>query len=279
MSGVTQLNGSSPKIRGTGYARPPYFRHLFENCVSSIITTWRHRMRERIKFWLASLLVLSLFLSACTFGQEPEPTPDVGVIFTAAAETVQAQFALQLTQTALAAPTATLPPPPLPPTATLIPTFAIDGSNNAPATTPLATLGVGTQSSILPGLASPTPLAALATEAEQCNNSAFIQDVTYPDGTEVKAEERILKVWRIQNTGTCTWDRGYVLVQYSGDNMNASKWQIIYKKEYIEPEEIVDISVEVTVPSTAGDHGGCWRLQGTDGYYFGTPMCMLIKVK
>ena len=49
-------------------------------------------MRERIKFWLISLLVLSLFLSACTFGQEPEPTPDVGVIFTAAAETVQAQF-------------------------------------------------------------------------------------------------------------------------------------------------------------------------------------------
>jgi len=235
-------------------------------------------MRERIKFWLASLLVLSLFLSACTFGQEPEPTPDVGAIFTAAAETVQAQFALQLTQTALAAPTATLPP--LPPTATLMPTFALDGSNNAPATTPLATLGVGTQSSIFPVLGTPTPLAALATEAEQCNNSAFIDDVTYPDGTEIRYDEqRIQKVWRIQNTGTCTWDDGYVLVQYSGDNMNASKWQIIYKKEFVEPEEIVDISVEVSVPSTPGEHGGCWRMQSDNGYYFGTPMCMLIKVK
>jgi len=234
-------------------------------------------MRERIKFWLVSLLALSLFLSACTLGQEPEPTPDVGAIFTAAAETVQAQFALQLTQTALAAPTATLPP--LPPTATLIPTFSLDGSANAPLTTPLATLGVGTQPSILSTLGTPTPVAALATQAEQCNNSAFIQDVTYPDGTEVKAEDRIQKVWRIQNTGTCTWDDGYILVQYSGDNMNASKWQIIYKKEFVEPEEIVDIAIEVTVPSTAGEHGGCWRMQGDDGYYFGTPMCMLIKVK
>jgi hypothetical protein len=240
-------------------------------------------MRERIKFWLISLLVLSLFLSACTFGQEPEPTPDVGVIFTAAAETVQAQFALQLTQTALAAPTATLTPPPLPPTATLIPTFAIDGSNNAPLTTPLPTFGVGTQPSTLPGLGTPTPLAVLATVTEQlCNNSVWIRDVTYEDIVEkpvIKANERILKVWQVQNTGTCTWERGYKLVQYSGDNMNASTWEIIYKKEYIEPEEIVDISVEVTVPSTAGDHGGCWRLQGTDGYYFGTPMCLLIKVK
>jgi hypothetical protein len=239
-------------------------------------------MQGRTKFWLASLLVLALFLSACTFGQEPEPTPDVGVIFTAAAETVQAQFALQLTQTALAAPTATLPPPPLPPTATLIPTFAIDGSNNAPATTPLATLGIGTQSSILPSLATPTPLAALATQAEQCNNSVWIRDVTYEDIVEkpvVKANERILKVWQVQNTGTCTWDQGYKLVQYSGDNMNASTWEIIYKKEYIEPDEIVDVSVELTVPSTAGEHGGCWRMKGTDGYYFGTPLCTSFIVK
>jgi hypothetical protein len=236
-------------------------------------------MRKRTKTWLVSLLALSLFLSACTFGQEPEPTPDVGAIFTAAAETVQAQFAIDLTQTALAAPPpASATPLPLPPTATPIPTFAVDGSNNAPATTPIATLGAGTQSTF-PNLASPTPLAALATEAEQCNNSAFISDVTYPDGTEVKADTRILKVWQIKNTGTCTWDDGYRLVQYSGDNMNASKWEIIYKKQFVDPGEVVNIEVELTVPSTSGEHGGCWRMQGDNDYYFGTPMCMLINVK
>lgn len=234
-------------------------------------------MQERTKLWLTSLLLLSFLLSACNFGQEPQPTQDVGPIFTAAAETVQAQFASQLTQTALAAPTATIPP--LPPTATPFPTFAIDGSKNA-ATTPLPTLGVGTQQSIFLTLTTPSPVAALATEAGQaCNNSAFIDDITYPDGTEVKADKRITKIWRIQNTGTCTWSEGYKLVQYSGDNMNATKWFIFYDKEFVKPDKTVDISVEMTTPSTKGEHGGCWRLQGDDGYYFGTPMCILITVK
>lgn len=232
-------------------------------------------MRYTKNIWLAGLLMIALTLSACNVGQEPEPTPDVGAIFTAAAETVQAQFSLELTQTALAAPTATQPP--LPPTATPFPTFAVDGSS-APAASPVATLGVGTQQVGVPALPTNTVLAVLATEAEQCNNSAFIADITYPDGTELKANKRILKVWRIQNTGTCTWDEGYLLVQYSGDNMDASKWVIDTKKEFVKPDEVVDISVELTVPSKAGEHGGCWRMKGDDGYFFGTPMCIKINV-
>ena len=45
-------------------------------------------MRYTKSSWLIIMLALSLVLSACNFGQEPEPTPDVGAIFTAAAETV-----------------------------------------------------------------------------------------------------------------------------------------------------------------------------------------------
>ena len=232
-------------------------------------------MRYTKSVWLAGLLLIALILSACNVGQEPEPTPDVGAIFTAAAETVQAQFSLELTQTALAAPTATQPP--LPPTATPFPTFAVDGSP-APAASPVATLGVGTQQVGVPALPTNTGLAVLATEAEQCNNSAFIADVTYPDGTEVKANKRILKVWRIQNTGTCTWDDGYLLVQFSGPNMDASKWVIDTKKEFVKPGEVVDISVELTVPSKAGEVGASWKMQGDDGYFFGTPMYIKINV-
>ena len=78
-------------------------------------------MRYTKSSWLIIMLALSLVLSACNFGQEPEPTPDVGAIFTAAAETVMAQFSLELTQTALAAPTATQTP-----TNTPVATFAIE---------------------------------------------------------------------------------------------------------------------------------------------------------
>ena len=78
-------------------------------------------MRYTKSSWLIIMLALALVLSACNFGQEAEPTPDVGAIFTAAAETVVAQFSLEQTQTALAAPTATQIP-----TNSPVPTFAIE---------------------------------------------------------------------------------------------------------------------------------------------------------
>ena len=143
-------------------------------------------MRYTKSSWLIIVLALSLVLSACNFGQAPEPTPNVEAIFTAAAETVVAQYSSQLTQTALAAPTATQVPTNTPPA-----TFAVEspgaGSPALPGTTPLATLGIGTQP--VGGATFPTitPIAALATQGDTCYNSAFVADVTYPDGTEVEA--------------------------------------------------------------------------------------------
>jgi len=223
------------------------------------------------------MLALALILSACNFGQEPEPTPDVGAIFTAAAETVLAQFSLELTQTALAAPTATLPP--LPPTATLIPTFAIGGSPAAPATTPLATLGIGTQPAVIPALATATPLAALATQAGSvCMDSAFIADITYPDGTVVQDNAWISKRWSIQNTGTCAWDDGFSLQPATGDAKGT--WVIdekVYKK--VEPGDIIEIEIDIKTPSKGGEWGGCWKMKGDNGQFFGTFLCLLVMVE
>ena len=232
-------------------------------------------MRYIKSSWLIVIFALALTLSACNLGKEPEPTPDVGAIFTAAAETVQAQFSLDLTQTALAAPTATLPPPP--PTATSIPTFAIGGSPVAPVTTPLATLGIGTQPTGFLGLATATPLAALATQAEKrCRDSAFVADVTYADGTVVDKNAWLAKVWSVQNTGTCAWDDGFSLKPVTGSA--AGEWVIDERKEFVDPNEIVEIRIDVKTPSKDGEFGGCWRMMGDDGYYFGTFLCLLVMV-
>jgi hypothetical protein len=233
-------------------------------------------MQGRTKFWLASLLVLALFLSACNFGQEPEPTPDVGAIFTAAAETVQAQFGLGLTQTAMAAPPPTATQPPLPPTATPFATFAVDGSNAV--ATPLPVLGAGTQPSVISTLPTVTPIVALATEAGPlCLDSAFISDVNYADGTVVEDNTLIAKAWQIQNTGTCTWDDGFSLRPVTGSAKGT--WDIKYKKEFVEPDEIVEVKIEIKTPSTGGDWGGCWRMYSDSEQPFGTFVCLLVKVE
>jgi hypothetical protein len=236
-------------------------------------------MRNRINFLLASMFLLSLILSACNFGQEPEPTPDVGAIFTSAAETVQAQFAIQLTQTAQAVPTATQPPPATPTSAASpIPTFPIGASPAVPATTPIATLGIGTQPTTIAGLPTNTPLAALATQAGPvCMDSAFIRDVTYPDGTVVEDDAWLAKAWEIQNTGTCTWDDGFSLQPITGDAKG--EWLIDAKKKFVEPDEIVQVQIDIKTPTKGGDWGGCWRMQGDNGQYFGTFLCLLVKVE
>jgi len=233
-------------------------------------------MRYTKSSWLIIMLALSLVLSACNFGTEPEPTPDVGAIFTAAAETVVAQFSLELTQTALAAPTATQIP-----TDTPVATFAIEspgaGSPAAPATTPLATLGVGTQPPVI-ALASPTPIGALATQAGPvCLDSAFVADINYADGTVVEDDIMIKKVWSIQNTGTCTWDDGFALVPVTGDAKGS--WKIDEKKEFVDPGEIVEIGIEMRTPTKGGEWGGCWKMQGDSGQLFGTFVCLLIRIE
>ena len=235
-------------------------------------------MRYTKSSWLMIVLALALILSACNFGQEPEPTPDVGAIFTAAAETVVAQFSLEQTQTALAAPTAT----PFP-TNTSVATFAVVSPGASSPTSPsfpLATAGAGTQPSVIATIPTATAIGALATQSGSvCMNSAFVADVTYPDGTAVKAGEWIIKTWSIQNTGTCTWDDGFALVQYSGDMQEAEKWEITKKKDFVDPNEIIEISLEMKVPGTAGEHGGCWRMRGDSDYFFGTSLCVLVKAE
>jgi hypothetical protein len=234
-------------------------------------------MRYTKSSWLVIMLVLSLVLSACNFGQQPEPTPDVDAIFTAAAETVMAEFSLELTQTALVAPTATQTP-----TNTVTPNFAIVspgvGSPAAPGTTPFATIGIGTQPALPGALPTITSAVILPTQAAQvCMNSEFVADVTYPDGTVVQDNVNIAKVWSIKNSGTCTWDDGYSLQPITGDAKGT--WVIDEEKEFVDPGEIIEISIDVKTPSTGGEWGGCWKMQGDSGQFFGTPLCLLITIE
>lgn len=227
-------------------------------------------MRCVRKSGLAFTFIVSLLLSACNLGKQPEPTPDVNAIYTIAAQTVAAEYAAGLTQTAMAVPpTATQLP-----TNTPIPTFSFGGS-------PAPTLAFGSPASPLTTpLATITPLGLLATQAGPvCNNSEFITDVNYPDGTVVKGNELIAKVWRIKNTGTCTWDDGYTVRHVAGESLGSQTWEIKTKDQFVEPGETVDIRIEMTTPTTAGEHGGTWQMYGDNGYGFGTPLTIQIVVK
>jgi hypothetical protein len=227
------------------------------------------------KSWLVSLIVVALFLSACGGGnQEPTATPvDPVAIFTAAAQTV----AVQQTETAMSyspTPEATATPA-LPPTATL-----------GAGVTPFATLDLSQPATPGAGLTTfATPTLVLANNptpsGPQCLDSAFVADLTYADGSEVDAGKPFEKKWRVQNTGTCTWDEGFVVVQVTGDDFGdkAKTWKLTQRSDFTDPGDTLDIKIDMVAPSAKGEHGACWRMKGDSGFFFGTWMCVKVVSK
>ena len=181
---------------------------------------------SRIKFISSVFFAVILTLSGCNLPSNAPSTDQPDVVQTSAALTVEA---LLNQSTPFSTPTL----PPAPPT-----------NNVAPAPTiPLAT------STAQP---SATP---------NCDMAQFVKDVTIPDGTNVDAGDTFTKTWRLRNIGTCTWS-GYTLVFDSGDAMSGASPISIGT---VAPGQEVDVSVNLTAPSSNGSYRGYWRIRNGSG--------------
>jgi hypothetical protein len=211
--------------------------------------------------WVTISSLLALALSGCNLGATPAPTVDVNAIYTSAAETAFAAFAQQQTQTAQAASPTSLPTNTSQPTNTAIPTL----STPLGGATPFATLAIS------------TPVGTLA--GPQCNDAAFIADVTVPDGTEMQPGQDFEKIWALQNSGTCRWDEGYIFAWVSGDDLDNQNFEIKTAGQFVEPGETAEFSIDLTAPLAKREYNACWRMTSDGGYFFGTFACVKIVVK
>ncbi len=107
-----------------------------------------------------------------------------------------------------------------------------------------------------------------------CNQAIYITE-TIPDGTQYYMGESFTKTWTLRNTGTCTWNTSYKLVFDSGDSMNGPEY--VYFPYAVDPEQDITVSVDLTVPSSAGTYTGYWALEGDDGNVFFTGIYVQIK--
>ena len=119
------------------------------------------------------LLTTALTLAACNVGATPAPTVDVNAINTAAVATAMGQISAQLTQTALAAPSATPQP-----TDTTIPlaTFALPTT----AGSPVAGSGLPTVSFNNTQTTNSTPLAGFTPIGSPVLSSATRKAMSFP---------------------------------------------------------------------------------------------------
>ncbi len=181
---------------------------------------------SRIKFFSSVLFAVILTLSGCNLPSNAPSTDQPDVVQTSAALTVEA---LLNQSTPFSTPTL----PSAPPTNTVEPA----------ATIPLATST--TQPSATPN----------------CDLAQFVKDVTIPDGTNVDAGDTFTKTWRLRNIGTCAWS-GYALVFDSGDAMSGASPISIGT---VAPGQEVDVSVNLTAPSSNGSYRGYWRIRNASG--------------
>jgi uncharacterized protein YkwD len=107
-----------------------------------------------------------------------------------------------------------------------------------------------------------TPAARPPNDPNCTNKASFVADVTIPDNTVVKAGETFTKTWRISNTGTCIWASDYVLTHYSENRMGAPD-SVPLGITY--PGQTLDISVQLTAPTTPGTYRGNFVIKNPQG--------------
>lgn len=201
----------------------------------------RNRL-PNIKTIFTMLFFLAWLLNACNMPRKTvTPSTGAGAVYTAAAQTVNAQLTPIGKQTLVSLPTATTAPSTTP----------------IPTNTPLPPTPTPTSTSVPP---SPTPLP--------CDRAEFVKDVSYPDNSVVSAGKSFEKTWRIKNAGACTWSKDYALVFISGDPMGTPT--SVALPGYVSPGQSVDLSVTLTAPTAGGTYHGDYKLRNASNVVFGT---------
>jgi len=102
-----------------------------------------------------------------------------------------------------------------------------------------------------------------------------VADVTVPDNTEFAPGAAFTKVWRVGNSGTCTWEAGTQLVFVSGEPLGGPAAVDV---PAVAPDSNTDVSVDLVAPATPGTYRSTWQLQSPEGVRFGSQIYVQIVV-
>ncbi len=103
--------------------------------------------------------------------------------------------------------------------------------------------------------------------ATYCDQAQFVSDLTVPDGSSFAPGAAFTKTWRLMNIGTCTWNTSYSVVWSGGDSVSAPA--SVKLPVDVLPGQMLDISVNLTAPTTAGHYKALFKLSNPSGVQFG----------
>jgi len=194
-------------------------------------------MFKTIKYTLLSTIVVaSLFVTACGANGSAEATQESNSIQTAVVATIAAQDAAHIAITST----------PAAPGVTQTPLLF------SPTLTPLAPRASPT----LPG----------NTSKSKCASASLVSE-TIPDKTIFKPGAKFTKTWEIQNTSTCAWDTSYKIIFWDGNVLGGA--YVYNLPQAVGPGQTVPISLLLTAPTEEATYTSKWMLQTPDSAAFG----------
>jgi hypothetical protein len=95
--------------------------------------------------------------------------------------------------------------------------------------------------------------------------SRFVQDVTVPDGSIFKPNEKFLKIWEVCNSGNVSWENRYLtrIGMNNGAGLIISPRRVRIAKTF--PGQNVQIKVELQAPEAGGTYQAIWKMTFADG--------------
>jgi len=130
-------------------------------------------------------------------------------------------------------------------------------------------------------IAEPEPLPTREPTAQPVQPTGcldgmkLVQELNYPDSNMANPEsfspgETIQKGWRIQNTGSCTWDSNYTLDYVSSNPANAPiGGNPVSIQGKVAPGQNYDVYASVVTPPQSGRYQSIWGLRDIQGQFFG----------
>jgi hypothetical protein len=110
------------------------------------------------------------------------------------------------------------------------------------------------------------------------DSSAYVADLTVPDGTVFAPGAGFDKTWQLRNTGTCTWDTRYQLAFVGGSQLGAPS--AVNMPHEVQPGSTVDVTVHMTAPGANGTYRSNWQMRNPDcSNRFGPIVYALIEVR
>jgi hypothetical protein len=238
-----------------------------ENMFNSNKILWR---------FLTIAIILSTLLTACN-RPGTEPTIDPNIIFTSAANTVEAQLTeaaapqaldpnairTEVAATIMAQLLNASPSPQLPSLGGATPTLpALLGTPGAPVLGTLPPIGT------LPVLKTPTKVLGPVSD------KFVIVSQNPADGTRLTTDYSFDMEWVIQNTGTNTWNTKYYIEWFNQSNSNrigTGEASYYYFTKNVTPNDTISIKVDMkTNSSNTPLTKSYWALKNDQGQHFGT---------